>query len=120
VVVVRVLKPSEIKVSYPNWAEILDETGWWFNNGEIVVVAQEDKLEELKTILHEVFEFYLERYFEFSHETAHQLALTLEKSAENIWRTYYELSNIIRKVLEKVEVNRSLYSKNSGSIRTQD
>lgn len=81
-VVVRVLKPSEIKASYPNWTEILDETGWWFDNGEIVVVEQENKLGELKTLLHEVFEFYLEKYFGLSHEVAHQLALDLEGSAE--------------------------------------
>ncbi|MDK2870195.1 hypothetical protein PFDSM3638_06530 [Pyrococcus furiosus DSM 3638] len=81
-VVVRVLKPSEIKASYPNWAEILEETGWWFEEGEIIVVEQENKLEELKTILHEVFEFYLERYFRFSHELAHQLAFNLEEFAE--------------------------------------
>lgn len=83
-VVVRVLKPSEIKASYPNWTEILDETGWWFDNGEIVIVEQENKLEELKTILHEVFEFYLEKYFEFPHEQAHKLALVLEKNAEEL------------------------------------
>jgi len=82
VIVIKVLKPSEIKASYPNWAEILEETGWWFNNGEIVIVEQKDKLEELKTILHEVFEFYLEKYFGISHEFAHQLALDLEGFAE--------------------------------------
>ena len=81
-VVVRVLKPSEIKASYPNWTEILDETGWWFDNGEIVIVEQENKLEELKTLLHEVFEFYLEKYLGFSHEVAHHLALNLEEFAE--------------------------------------
>lgn len=77
-VVARVLKPSEVKSSYSNWAEILDETGWWFDDGDIIVVEQENKVEELKTLLHEILEFYLEKYFNVPHETAHQSALNLE------------------------------------------
>lgn len=82
VVVARVLKPSEVKSSYSNWAEILYETGWWFDEGEIVVVEQENKADELKTLLHEILEFYLEKYFTVPHETAHQLALNLESFIE--------------------------------------
>ena len=79
---VRVLTPQEVKKNYQNWEEILEEEGWWFENGEIVVVENENKVEELKTILHEVFEFYLEVYFGFKHEEAHGLALKLEDAID--------------------------------------
>lgn len=62
---------------------IEDEGGWWDGN-EIIVVEQDDIKEELKILLHEIMEWYLESRGIAKHDDAHNIALRLERCVDEI------------------------------------
>lgn len=59
--------------------EVLDETGWWFRDGTVMIVRQPNEVDNAKTILHEVTEYLAEVMLGLDHKDAHDIANEIEK-----------------------------------------
>jgi len=72
-IVIKLVKENEfVKI-------LKTENGWWFENGLIVVLDNNSKVENSKVIVHEFVEYLLENEFGVCHEIACEIAKVFEK-----------------------------------------
>lgn len=86
VIVVQFLDDEQIKKSYEDADEIIDEGGWWFDDGRIVVRRTNSIVEDCGTAVHEFIEYLLEKRIGMCHTFAHEIAKVFEREFVKVAR----------------------------------
>lgn len=100
-IVVEYLTDNEIRKRFNNAEEIIEDTGWWFGDGRIVVRRSNDKFYDFGVMVHEFIEFLLEKGFDIEHEVAHEVAEVFESQFKRFLDEYFECpfegdNNVVR------------------------
>jgi len=94
-IVVQALTEEEVKKVFKEEfaKELIEETGWWFSDGRILIIDQKNELENAKVMIHEVVEYIVEMILGLSHKDAHEIANAVEREFEIMIKAKGVVSN---------------------------